>query len=82
MTASTVLTARAPLLDMDGTLVNSDAVVERVWHRWADRHGLHGGDLVVPVWWSRGSKRRRGPQGVGAWRAGAVESQMETAPGL
>ncbi|WOI59610.1 HAD-IA family hydrolase [Streptomyces fradiae] len=35
-----VLTARALLLDMDGTLVNSDAVVERVWRRWALRHGL------------------------------------------
>ena len=30
-----VLTARALLLDMDGTLVNSDAVVERCWRRWA-----------------------------------------------
>ncbi|MGP3971202.1 HAD-IA family hydrolase [Streptomyces sp. 6N223] len=34
------LTARALLLDMDGTLVNSDAVVEHVWRRWAARHGL------------------------------------------
>jgi sugar-phosphatase len=25
---------------MDGTLVNSDAVVERIWLRWAARHGL------------------------------------------
>ncbi|WBP87208.1 HAD-IA family hydrolase [Kitasatospora cathayae] len=33
-------TARALLLDMDGTLVNSDAVVERCWSRWAVRHGL------------------------------------------
>lgn len=40
MTATTVLTARALLLDMDGTLVNSDTVVERCWRRWADRHGL------------------------------------------
>ncbi|MFJ8692519.1 HAD-IA family hydrolase [Streptomyces roseolilacinus] len=38
--APDVLTARALLLDMDGTLVNSDAVVERVWRRWALRHGL------------------------------------------
>ncbi|MFJ8394055.1 HAD-IA family hydrolase [Streptomyces sp. NPDC094144] len=37
---ATVLTARALLLDMDGTLVNSDAVVERCWRRWALRHGL------------------------------------------
>jgi mannitol-1-/sugar-/sorbitol-6-phosphatase len=37
------LTARAVLLDMDGTLVNSDAVVERSWRRWAARYGLDGG---------------------------------------
>ncbi|MEV7279609.1 HAD-IA family hydrolase [Streptomyces sp. NPDC093111] len=42
MTATTPasFTARALLLDMDGTLVNSDAVVERCWRRWAERHGL------------------------------------------
>lgn len=34
------LTARALLLDMDGTLVDSDAVVARVWHDWATAHGL------------------------------------------
>lgn len=38
--ATTVLNADALLLDMDGTLVNSDAVVERVWRRWAAAHGL------------------------------------------
>ncbi|MFE5213155.1 MULTISPECIES: HAD-IA family hydrolase [unclassified Streptomyces] len=44
----TVLTARALLLDMDGTLVDSDAVVERIWRRWAERHGLDG-DAVMKV---------------------------------
>ncbi|MET9494601.1 HAD-IA family hydrolase [Streptomyces sp. NPDC006552] len=44
----TVLSARALLLDMDGTLVNSDAVVERVWRRWAATHGLDG-DHVMGV---------------------------------
>ncbi|MEU8778163.1 HAD-IA family hydrolase [Streptomyces sp. NPDC048606] len=41
-TASTpvVLTAKALLLDMDGTIVNSDAVVERCWREWAVSHGL------------------------------------------
>ncbi|MBT2492588.1 HAD-IA family hydrolase [Streptomyces sp. ISL-96] len=38
--ATTVLNTNALLLDMDGTLVNSDAVVERVWRRWAAAHGL------------------------------------------
>lgn len=30
----------AVLFDMDGTLVDSTAAVERVWRRWAARHGL------------------------------------------
>ncbi|MET7455499.1 HAD family hydrolase [Streptomyces sp. NPDC005574] len=47
--APTVLTARALLLDMDGTLVNSDAVVERCWHRWAERHGLNTGEVMKVV---------------------------------
>ncbi|MFD5037982.1 HAD-IA family hydrolase [Streptomyces sp. NPDC058378] len=38
--SATVLEARALLLDMDGTLVNSDAVVERCWRRWAITQGL------------------------------------------
>ncbi|MEU7406601.1 HAD family hydrolase [Streptomyces sp. NPDC044948] len=48
-TATTVLPARALLLDMDGTLVNSDAAVERVWRRWADRHGLDGDEVMKVV---------------------------------
>ncbi|WP_405873322.1 MULTISPECIES: HAD family hydrolase [unclassified Streptomyces] len=48
-TVPTVLTARALLLDMDGTLVNSDAVVERCWRRWADRHGLDAGEVMKVV---------------------------------
>ncbi len=34
---------------MDGTLVNSDAAVERVWRRWADRHGLDGDEVMKVV---------------------------------
>jgi len=32
---------RAFLFDMDGTLLNSVAATERVWTRWALRHGLN-----------------------------------------
>ncbi|WP_341945953.1 HAD-IA family hydrolase [Microbacterium sp. LWH11-1.2] len=32
--------ARAVLLDMDGTLVDSTAVVERLWLAWAEPHGI------------------------------------------
>ncbi|MED7822181.1 HAD-IA family hydrolase [Streptomyces chiangmaiensis] len=49
MTATTVLTARAFLLDMDGTLVNSDAVVERCWRRWSERHGLDADEVLKVV---------------------------------
>ncbi|MFD0254205.1 HAD-IA family hydrolase [Streptomyces sp. NPDC127113] len=48
-TATTVLPARALLLDMDGALVNSDAAVERVWRRWADRNGLDGDEVLKVV---------------------------------
>ncbi|QAY58899.1 HAD family hydrolase [Microbacterium protaetiae] len=41
-------TARAVLLDMDGTLVDSTAVVERLWLEWADAHGLDD-DRVLSV---------------------------------
>lgn len=40
---------KALLLDMDGTLVNSDAAVERIWCRWADRHGLDGDEVMKVV---------------------------------
>ncbi|MGW7411683.1 HAD-IA family hydrolase [Streptomyces sp. NPDC054863] len=40
MPSTTVLPFKALLLDMDGTLVNSDAVVERCWREWAVEHGL------------------------------------------
>ncbi|MEU4109485.1 MULTISPECIES: HAD-IA family hydrolase [unclassified Streptomyces] len=48
-TEPAVLTARALLLDMDGTLVNSDAVVERIWRRWAASQGLDGDEVMSVV---------------------------------
>jgi mannitol-1-/sugar-/sorbitol-6-phosphatase len=49
MTATTVLTARALLIDMDGTLVDSHAVVERCWRRWAAVHGLDADEVMEVV---------------------------------
>ncbi|GHG73346.1 HAD-IA family hydrolase [Streptomyces griseocarneus] len=46
---TTTLTARALLLDMDGTIVNSDAVVERCWRRWAEEHGLDADEAMKIV---------------------------------
>lgn len=44
-----VLRTRALLLDMDGTLVDSDAVVRRVWWDWADEHGLDPHEVLKVV---------------------------------
>ncbi|MEZ0091898.1 HAD-IA family hydrolase [Streptacidiphilus sp. EB129] len=48
-TAAVTLTGRALLLDMDGTLVDSGAVVARVWGRWADQHGLDIDEVLQVV---------------------------------
>jgi sugar-phosphatase len=41
-----LITAQAVLFDMDGTLLNSIAAVERVWFRWAARHGLDASAIL------------------------------------
>ena len=41
--------ARAVLLDMDGTLVDSTAVVERLWLAWAEPHGLEAESVLSVV---------------------------------
>ena len=43
-----VVDCEAVLFDMDGTLVDSRELVERMWLRWADEHGLsHDAILAV-----------------------------------
>jgi sugar-phosphatase len=37
----------AVLLDMDGTLVDSDAAVERAWRRWAAEYGVDPGQALA-----------------------------------
>ncbi|MFE4172514.1 HAD-IA family hydrolase [Streptomyces sp. NPDC056909] len=48
-TSTSVLTTRALLLDMDGTLVNSDAAVERCWRRWAVAQELDPEEVLKVV---------------------------------
>jgi sugar-phosphatase len=36
----------AVLFDMDGTLVNSDAAVERAWLTWANEYGVDGPEAI------------------------------------
>ncbi|GAB3659762.1 HAD-IA family hydrolase [Glycomyces tarimensis] len=38
---------KAVLLDMDGTLVDSDAAVERAWHTWAIEHGIDPSEAIA-----------------------------------
>ena len=38
---------QAVLLDMDGTLVDSDAVVERAWRSWAAEHGVQAASVLA-----------------------------------
>ncbi len=40
MSADWIGAVEALLLDLDGTLVDSDAAVERAWRRWADELGV------------------------------------------
>jgi len=63
---TSTIECRAILFDMDGTLVDSTAVVELVWKRFADRFGL---DLATILETSHGRRMedsilRFGPEGV------------------
>jgi sugar-phosphatase len=37
----------AVVFDLDGVLVNSTAVVERAWRRWADQHGVPAEEVLA-----------------------------------
>ncbi len=54
------------LFDMDGTMLDSSAVVERVWHEWAARHGIDAAELMATVHGVRSEDtiRRFAPDGV------------------
>ncbi len=56
------------LFDMDGTLVNSMAVVDRVWRAWAARHGLETDPLMAALHGVRAIEtvRRFAPAGTDA----------------
>lgn len=42
-------TYQAFLFDMDGTLITSTAAAERVWGRWAERHGLDAAAFIPTI---------------------------------
>ena len=45
---------QAFLFDMDGTLISSTAAAERVWTRWAERHGLDVARFIPTIHGVRG----------------------------
>jgi sugar-phosphatase len=45
-TVDAAASARAVLFDLDGVLVDSSAVIDRVWRDWAARHRLAWDDVV------------------------------------
>lgn len=42
---SVLITVDAVLFDMDGTLVDSNAIVDVIWNEFADAHGLDGSEV-------------------------------------
>jgi HAD superfamily hydrolase (TIGR01509 family) len=42
-------TVQAMLFDMDGTLVDSDAAVERAWLRWGREHGIDAATVLAGI---------------------------------
>ncbi|MFP5354856.1 MAG: HAD-IA family hydrolase [Gemmatimonadota bacterium] len=54
-----LLTCRGFLFDMDGVLVNSHAVVDRTWRRWAERHGMDPDPIIAVAHGRRASDTLR-----------------------
>jgi sugar-phosphatase len=67
----TVLTARALVFDMDGTLIDSSDVIATLWRKWAARHG------VDPVAVVRASAGRRAIEVVNMFAPPGVDAAAE-----
>jgi len=61
----------ALLFDMDGTIVNSIAVAERVWAAWAEQHGLDVASFLPTI------HGRRGIETITRLRLPGVDPQAE-----
>ena len=79
---------QAFLFDLDGTLITSTAAAERVWGRWADRHGLDQAAFIPTILGVRAADtiRRQNLPGVDldaevAWvERGEIEDLEGVAP--
>ena len=71
---------QAVLLDMDGTLVDSDAAVERAWRTWAREYHVDRGPavpLIAHGMPALGNVRRLRPDLSGDEAAAAAQRQLE-----
>ncbi len=79
------------LFDMDGTLIDSNGVIEEIWHRWAERHGIDGDAVLAKAHGRQAAETVRlfAPEGVDqkaetAWineQAGNVTNGIKAIPG-
>ncbi|WP_208642275.1 HAD family hydrolase [Methylobacterium terrae] len=67
------MAAEALLFDMDGTLVDSTAVITDLWRRWCDRHGVDAEALL------RVSHGRRTIETVRRFAPPGVDPEVEAA---
>jgi sugar-phosphatase len=77
--AGAVLNVQAVLLDMDGTLVDSDAAVERAWRTWAVEYRVDLGDgpLIAHGMPAVGNVRRLRPDLPENEAVAAAQRQLE-----
>lgn len=67
----TEIRTKAILFDMDGTIVDSTRVVERMWKLWADKHGLDVMEIM------RTSHGRRSIETMRAFCPPGVDPEVE-----
>lgn len=72
LATGTRIEVEAVLFDMDGTLVDSTSVVERIWRCWAARHGLDP-DAILAV-----SHGRRGEETIAEFAPVGTDLARET----
>ena len=55
-TLSATFAAKGFLFDMDGTLIDSTPCIERIWQRWAERHGISFAEIMKVMHGRRGEE--------------------------
>ncbi|MHA6769833.1 HAD-IA family hydrolase [Sphingobium ummariense] len=69
------------LFDMDGTILDSIAVANRIWTRWAERHGLDAAEILRVMHGVQAVQtvRRFAPAGINVEEEAAAITEAEVA---